>query len=154
MAHATPLTRGDRRRNEKLTRLRSIVRRDLAIVAIDLASAKQAAVVADHDSLTLGRHMFEGSPWCVDAILDWAEPIARRGGFTGVVLACEPTGHRWKPLLDRARAWGVDLVCVQPMLEGEDFTKDRSDFKDATIIARLTGELRCYAPYALEGSSG
>ncbi|MGH2721978.1 MAG: transposase [Actinomycetota bacterium] len=156
MAHATPLTRGDRRRNDKLTRLRSIVRRDLAILAIDLASTKQAAVVADHDSLTLGRRMFEGSPWCVDAILDWVEPIAHKAGFTGVVLACEPTGHRWKPLLDRAQARGVELVCVQPMLvhrarEGEDFTKDRSDFKDATIIARLAGELRCYVPHALEG---
>jgi hypothetical protein len=153
---ATPLTRGDRRRNEKLACLRSIVRHDLAIVAVDLASAKQAAVVADHDSKLLGRRMFEGSPWCVDDVLDWAEPIAAAAGFAGIVLACEPTGHRWKPLLDRARGRGVELVCVQPMLvhrarEGEDFTKDRSDFKDATLIARLTGELRCYVPYALEG---
>jgi transposase len=156
VTQATPLTRGDRRRNEKLARLRSIVRRDLAIVAVDLASAKQAAVVTDHDSATLGRRMFEGSPWCVDDILDWAEQIARKAGFAGVVLACEPTGHRWKPLLERARAREVELVCVQPMLvhrarEGEDFTKDRSDFKDATIIARLTGELRCYVPAAQEG---
>jgi transposase len=120
-------------------------------VAVDLASAKQAAVVANHDSMTLGRRMFEGTPWCVDAVLDWAEPIARKAGFAGVVLACEPTGHRWKPLLDRARARGVELVCVQPMLvhrarEGEDFTKGRSDFNDSTLIARLTGELRCYVP--------
>jgi transposase len=156
VSHATPLTRGDRRRNEKLTRLRSIVRRDLAIAAVDLASAKQAVVVADHDSLTLGRRMFVGTPWCIDDVLDWAIPIARTAGFAGVVLACEPTGHRWKPLLDRSRARGVELVCVQPMLvhrarEGEDLTRDRSDFKDATIIARLASELRCYIPYALEG---
>ena len=148
MTQATPLTRGDRRRNEKLARLRSIVRHDLAIVAVDLASAKQAVVVTDHDSVTLGRRMFEGSPWRVDDILDWAAPLARKAGFAGIVLACEPTGYRWKPLLDRTRTRGVGLVCVQPMLvhrgrEGEDFTKDRSDFKDATIIARLVGELRC-----------
>lgn len=49
MSRAKALTRGDRRRNERLVRLRSIVRRDYAIVAVDLASAKQAAVVADHD---------------------------------------------------------------------------------------------------------
>lgn len=156
MPHATPLTRGDRRRNEKLAHLRSIIRSDLAIVAVDLASARQAAVVTDHDSKVLGRRMFEGSPWCVDDVLDWAGPVAAAAGFAGVVLACEPTGHRWKPLLDRARGRGVELVCVQPMLvhrarEAEDFTKDRSDFKDATLIARLTGELRCYVPYALEG---
>jgi transposase len=150
------LTRGDRRRNERLARLRSIVRRDFAVVAVDLASAKQAAVVTDHDSVVLGRRMFDGDAWVIDEILDWAAPIAGDAGFAGVVLGCEPTGHRWKPLLDRARARGVELVCVNPMLvhrgrEEEDFTRDRSDFKDATVIAKRVAELRCYVPYALEG---
>lgn len=156
MSNRRSLTRGDRRRNEKLARLRSIVRRDYAVVAVDLASAKQAAVVADHDSVVLGRRMFDGDAWCIDEILDWAAPIAAAAGFDGVVLGCEPTGHRWKPLLDRARARGVELVCVNPMLvhrgrEEEDFTRDRSDFKDATIIAKRVAELRCYVPYVLEG---
>jgi hypothetical protein len=35
--------------------------------------------------------------------------------------------------------------------EEEDFTRDRSDFKDATIIAKKVTELRCYVPYQLEG---
>ena len=70
------------------------------------------------------------------------------GGFAGLVLACEPTGHRWKPLVVTARAAGIPVVCVQPLLvrrarEGEDFTRSRSDFGDAVIIARLTAELRC-----------
>lgn len=149
------LTRGDRRRNERLNRLRAIVRPELAIVGIDLASTKQAAVVADHESITLGKKMFAGSPWVIDQVLDWALPMALAAGFSGVVVACEPTGHRWKPLLDRTRARGVDLVCVNPMLvsrarEGEDFTKNRSDFSDATIIARLTAERRCHLPYLAE----
>lgn len=150
------LTRGDRRRNDRLSRLRAIVRPELAIVGIDLASAKQAAVVTDHESITLGKRMFDGSPWMVDKIIEWALPIAREAGFGGVVIACEPTGHRWKPLLDRTRARGIDLVCVNPMLvararEGEDFTKNRSDFSDAAIIARLTVERRCHVPYLAEG---
>lgn len=156
MSNRRSLTRGDRRRNEKLIRLRSIVRRDLAIVGVDLASAKQAAVVADHDSVTLGRRMFDGDPWVIDDILDWAQPIALEAGFAGVVVGCEPTGHRWKPLLERCRARGVELVCVNPMLvhrgrEEEDFTRDRSDFKDSTIIARRVADRHCYVPYALEG---
>ncbi|MFP5318889.1 MAG: transposase [Acidimicrobiia bacterium] len=156
MPNARPLTRGDRRRNEKLTRLRSIVRPDLAVVGIDLASAKQAAVVADHDSITLGRRMFAGDPWVIDEILDWALPIALEAGFVGVVVGCEPTGHRWKPVLERCRARGVEVVCVNPMLvhrgrEEEDFTRDRSDFKDSTIIARRVADRHCYVPYALEG---
>lgn len=150
------VTRGVRRRNERLARLRAIVRPELAIVAVDLASASQAAVVCDHDSVVLARRMFAGSAWAIDAILDWAQPIARAAGFAGVVVACEPTGHRWKPLLERARARDVGLVCVQPLLvhrgrEGEDFTRERSDYHDAAIIGRLAGELRCYVPYALQG---
>lgn len=72
------------------------------------------------------------------------------------MIACEPTGHRWKPVLELCRGRGIGMVCVQPLLvhrsrEAEDFTRDRSDFKDATIIGRLTGELRCYLPYAPKG---
>lgn len=156
MTNVTPLTRGDRRRNEKLARLRAVVRPDLAIVGVDLASAKQAAVVADHDSITLGRRMFDGDPWVIDEILDWALPMALEAGFTGVVVGCEPTGHRWKPVLERCRARGIDLVCVNPMLvhrgrEEEDFTRDRSDYKDSTIIARRVADRHCYIPYALDG---
>lgn len=156
MPHGRALTRGDRRRNERLSRLRSIVRREFAVIGVDLASAKQAAVVTDHDSVVLGRRMFTGDAWVIDEILDWAVPIATRAGFAGVLLGCEPTGHRWKPLLDRAHARDVELVCVNPMLvhrgrEEEDFTRDRSDFKDATIIAKKVTELRCYVPYVLEG---
>jgi transposase len=156
VSHGRALTRGDRRRNERLARLRSIVRREFAVLAVDLALGKQAAVVTDHDSRVLGRRMFIGDAWVIDDILDWAGPIAAEAGFAGVVLGCEPTGHRWKPLADRARARGVELVCVNPMLvhrgrEEEDFTRDRSDFKDAMIIAKRVAELRCYVPYVLEG---
>ena len=156
MSNRRTLTRGDRRRNEKLTRLRSIVRPELAIVGVDLASARQAVVVADHDSVTLERRMFDGDAWVIDEIVEWALPIAVAAGFAGVVVGCEPTGHRWKPVLERCQAWGVEVVCVNPMLvhrgrEEEDFTRDRSDFKDATIIARRVADRHCYIPYALEG---
>jgi transposase len=92
----------------------------------------------------------------IDAIVDWALPIALEAGFAGVVVGCEPTGHRWKPLLERCRARGIELVCVNPMLvhrgrEEEDFTRDRSDFKDSTIIARRVADRHCFVPYALEG---
>jgi len=144
------------RRNAKLKELRRLVARDRAILAVDLASGKQAAVVLDHDSVVLARRMFTGSAWCISEILAWAGPIAARAGFAGLVLACEPTGHRWKPLVVTARAAGIPVVCVQPLLvhrarEGEDFTRNRSDFDDAVIIGRLTAELRCYVPYLPEG---
>ena len=33
----------------------------------------------------------------------------------------------------------------------EDFTRDRSDFKDAAVIANRIAELRCYMPYPMKG---
>jgi transposase len=68
-----------------------------------------------------------------------------------VVVACEPTGHRWRVVAEHAIQLGLELVCVQPMLvrrarEAEDFTRDKSDAKDALLIARLVGELHCYLP--------
>lgn len=151
-----PASRGVVRRNVKLKALRELVSKDRAIVAVDLASQRQAAVVCDHDSVVLARRMFRGSAWCISEILAWAGPVAAKAGFAGVVLACEPTGHRWKPLVVTARARKIPAVCVQPLLvrrarEGEDFTRSRSDFGDAVIIARLTAELRCYLPYLPEG---
>ncbi len=46
---------------------------------------------------------------------------------------------------------GLALVCVQPLLvyrarEGEYLTFDKSDPKDAVIIARLAAGPRCYEP--------
>jgi transposase len=68
-----------------------------------------------------------------------------------VTVACEPTGHRWRVLDQLAAGRGLALVCVQPLLvyrarEGEDLTRDKSDPKDAVLIARLASELRCYEP--------
>ena len=76
MPHVRALTRGDRRRNERLARLRSIVRRDCAILGVDLAAGKQAAALTDHDSVVLARRMFIGNAWVIDDILDWAVRIA------------------------------------------------------------------------------
>jgi transposase len=81
----------------------------------------------------------------------WGLTRAREAGFSSVVVACEPTGHRWRVLDQIAAEHGVVLVCVQPLLvararEAEDFTRNKSDDTDATIIARLVTELRCYLP--------
>ncbi len=85
--------RGVARRNAMLTAPRELVSLDLAILAVDLASGKPAAVVCDHDSVVLG---FPGSAWCIEQIL--AEPAAARAAFAGLVLACEPARHRREPL--------------------------------------------------------
>ncbi|GAC02864.1 putative transposase [Gordonia namibiensis NBRC 108229] len=151
MFEASPLSRGAKRRNDRLTRFREIVGRDYAVVAIDLAAKKQVIVVADHDSRILARKTFTFTPWKLGPAIAWARTQAEVAGFAGIVLACEPTGHRWKVVADLAAAVGAQMVCVQPMVvararETEDFTRDKSDDKDALLIARLTTQLHIYLP--------
>ena len=151
MVHATGgrLSRGDRRRNEKLRRLREAVPESVAILAIDLAKAKQVVVVTGPGHQVLARRTFVCSPWGVDQMIEFAQMAASDHGLEHLVVACEPTGHRWKPVLERCIRRSLTLVCVQPMLvarerEREDYTRDRSDPKDATLIAHLARDLRCY----------
>jgi hypothetical protein len=47
------------RQNAKRTQLREQVRKDLAIVAVDLAAGEQAAVTAHHDLRVPGRRKFQ-----------------------------------------------------------------------------------------------
>jgi transposase len=89
--------------------------------------------------------------WSMGAALDWAAGQGAHAGFAGVTVACEPTGHRWRVLSRLAADRGMAFVCVQPMVTSwsrrtEDLTSDKTDEKDAVLIARLTAQLRCYVP--------
>jgi transposase len=151
VAHANRLSRGDVRRNARLGRLRGVVSHDRAVLAVDLADDTQVVVVCDHDSRVLARRSWRCRPWQLDKALGWGLAAACRQGFAGVVVACEPTGHRWRVVVEQASGLGLEVVCVQPLLvrrarEAEDFTHDKSDDKDALLIARLTTQLHCYLP--------
>lgn len=99
----------------------------------------------------IARRAVSARAWELGELLDWAAGKAAAAGFVPVTVACEPTGHRWRVLGQLAAGRGLALVCVQPLLvyrarEGEDLTRDKSGPKDAVLIARLAGELRCYEP--------
>jgi transposase len=54
---------------------------------------------------------------------------------------------------------GMPFVCVQPAASSwarrtEDLTSDKTDDKDAVLIARLTAQLRCYLPEAVDETWG
>lgn len=151
MNNVNGVSRGDRNRNARLARLRAAVPTSNAIVGIDLADAKQMVVVCDHDSRVLARRTFRCKAWDLGRALDWAAGHASKAGFTGATVACEPTGHRWRVLGQLAEERSMSFVCVQPLLTGrarrdEDLTHDKTDEKDAVLIARLTAQLRCYLP--------
>ena len=64
------MSRGDKRRNAKLARLRELVPADNAILGIDLADEKQALVLADHDSRVLARQRVKAKAWDLGPVLD------------------------------------------------------------------------------------
>ena len=151
MVNGSGVSRGDRNRNARLARLRQLVPLGNAIVAIDLADKKQMVVVCDHDSRVLARKTFRCRAWDLGMALDWAADRATAAGWAGVTIWCEPTGHRWRVLGQLAADRSMPFVCVQPLVTSwsrrtEDLTLDKTDEKDAVLIARLTAQLRCYVP--------
>jgi transposase len=159
MANGSGVSRGDRSRNARLGRLRELVPVTNAIVGIDLADKKQMVVVTDHDSKVLARRTFRCRAWDLGAALDWAWERAAAKGWAGVTVACEPTGHRWRVLGQLAADRSMPFVCVQPALtswarRSEDLTFDKTDEKDAVLIARLTAQLRCYVPEPVDETWG
>ena len=115
MVNGSGMSRGDRNRNARLVPLRELVPLDNAIVGIDLADRKQMLVVTDHDSKVLARRTFRCKAWTSGR--RWTgRPSGRRpGGFAGVTVSCEPTGHRWRVLVQLAADRSMPFVCVEPM---------------------------------------
>jgi len=145
------LTRGDRRRNDRIEQLRLVIRADRAILAIDLGEDKQVAALMDHDGRVLGRRTVTAKAYGLGALLGWAAGQAARHGFAAVVVGCEPTGHRWRSVMQLADDAGMGFVCVQSLKvhrarEADDYTRDKTDHKDAVLIGKLIARLDCYLP--------
>jgi transposase len=159
MGNGSGVSRGDRNRNARLGRLRVLVPVTNAIAGIDLADKKQMVVVTDHDSRVIARRTFRCRAWDLGAALDWAAGRAAAKGWAGVTVSCEPTGHRWRVLGQLASDRSMPFVCVQPVVTSwsrrtEDLTWDKTDEKDAVLIARLTAQLRCYVPEPVDETWG
>jgi transposase len=131
--------------------LRGVVRRDRAVLAVDLGEDKQAAVLVDHEGRVLARKIVKAKAHQLGGLLEWAAGQAARAGLAGLVVACEPTGHRWKALMGLADAAGHGFCCVQSLAvararEGDDYTRDKTDHRDACLIGKLVIRLDCYLP--------
>ena len=151
MAQGSGLTRGDRNRNREVEALRRVVVRDRAVLAVDLGEDKQVAVVMDHDGRALARKIVRAKAHQLAGLLEWGAERAARAGFAGLTVACEPTGHRWKALMGLADAAGHGFCCVQSLAvararEGDDYTRDKTDHRDAYLIGKLAVRLDCYLP--------
>jgi transposase len=151
VAQGSGLTRGDRNRNDRIAALRAVVRRDRAVLAVDLGEDKQVAALVDHEGRVLARRVVKAKAYQLGELLWWAAGKAAAAGFAGLTVACEPAGHRWKALMGLADAAGHGFVCVQSLAvararEGDDYTRDKTDHRDAYLIGKLVIRLECYLP--------
>jgi len=151
VAQGSGLTRGDRNRNRRIEAVREAVRRDRAVLAVDLGEDKQVAVVMDHEGRALARKVVKAKAHQLSGLLGWAAERAGKAGFSGLTVACEPTGHRWKALMGLADQAGHGFVCVQSLAvhkerEKDDYTRDKTDHRDAYLIGKLVIRLDCYLP--------
>jgi transposase len=156
MGKGSGITRGDRRRNARMARLRALVPAGNAVAGLDLGEKKQALAVTDHDGRVLARRSPRVAVHDLGGHLDWALAQARAAGFAGLTVACEPTGSRWMVVQDLCAQRGLPLVCIQPLVthiarEQQDLTGDKTDEGDCVLIARLARELHCYVPEQLDG---
>ncbi len=124
---------------------------DRAILAIDLGEDRQVAALMDHEGRVLGRRVATGKAYQLSDLLGWAFGQALGHGFAGLVVACEPTGHRWRVVMELADAVGAGFCCVHPLRvhlarEQDDNTRDKTDHKDAVLIGKLVARLDCYLP--------
>ena len=156
MGKGSGVTRGDRRRNERLARLRAMVPAGNAVAGVDLGERKQVLVVTGADGQVLARRSVQVTVHGLGAVLDWAAGRARVAGFGGLTVACEPAGSRWMVVAQLCAQRGMPMVCIQPLVthaarRQQDLTGDKTDEGDCVLIARLARELHCYVPERLEG---
>src|SRR5262249_32987193 len=160
MGNGSGVSGGDRNCNARLARLGALVPVTNAIVGINLADKKRMVVVTDHDSRVLARKRFRCRAWDLGTALDWAGERAAVKGFAGVTVACEPIGHRWRVLGQLAAGLWMAFVCVCSgcwcggARGSGDLTLEKTDESDGVRIARVSAQLRCYAPERVDETWG
>jgi transposase len=142
------VTRGMRRRSEKQARRRERLPADALVAGVDLAKKEAIVVfVRAADRARVGKLRVSSDPAGRAQLIARGRELAAEHGTGPLVIAMEPTSHFWKPLARAADAAGVGYVLVQGFVvaharELDDLTRDKTDARDAALIADLAAELR------------
>lgn len=151
------VTRGMRRQSSKLARRRERLPADALVAGVDLAKKESVVVfVRASDRARVGRLRVTTDRAGTERLIARGRELALEHGSGPLVLAMEPTSHFWKPVARAAEAAGVDYVLVQGFVvatgrELDDLTRDKTDARDAVLIADLAVELRFTATRLPEG---
>ena len=142
------VTRGMQRRTAKLARRSEIVNDSTLLAGIDIAKRESLVVFTRaSDRARVATTRVPTSAEGVLKIATRARQLREQLGLERVVLAMEATGHYWKILARTAERLGLRYVTVQSFVvtrarEFDDLTRDKTDQRDAGLIADLASELR------------
>jgi transposase len=137
-----------RRQSMKLARRRERLPADALIAGVDLAKKESVVVfLRAADRARVGRLRVTTDRAGTERLVARGRELVAEQGTGPLVIAMEPTSHSWKPVARAAEAAGVGYVLVQGMLvaksrEFDDLTPDKTDARDAVLIADLAAELR------------
>lgn len=142
------VTRGMRRQSIKLARRPERLPVDALIAGVDLAK-KESVVIFSRaaDRARLGKLTITTDRAGVERLVSRATELRERHGLGELVVAMEPTSHFWKLVARALEAAGVSYVLVQSFVvamsrELDNLTRDKTDARDAGLIADLAAELR------------
>ena len=142
------VTRGMRRQSMKLARRRERLPVDALIAGVDLAK-KESVVIFSRaaDRARLGKLTITTDRAGVEQLRARAAELRERHGLGQLVVAMEPTSHFWKLVARALEAAGVRYLLVQSFVvatgrELDNLTRDKTDARDAGLIADLAAELR------------
>jgi transposase len=142
------ITRGMRRRSEKQARRRARLPADALVAGMDLAKKEAIVVfVRAADRARVGKLQVSPDRAGIERLVARGRELVAEQGTGPIVMAMEPTSHFGKPVARAADALGVDYVLVQGFVvaharELDDLTRDKTDVRDASLIADLAAELR------------
>lgn len=142
------VTRGMQRRTAKLARRSELVTRETLVVALDLAKKESVVMlVRAADKARLGIARVPTSRAGVVELVRRARRVQERHHLSRLVLGMEATSHFWKVVAKVADELEVPYVIVQSFAlararELDDLTRDKTDQRDAALIADMVCDLR------------
>lgn len=142
------VTRGMQRRTAKLARRSEVVTARTLVAGVDIAKGESVVLfVRAGDKARVGRLKIRTTPEGVLRLAALGRRLCEQHGLERVVLAMETTAHYWKILARTATRLGLAYVTVQSLVvararELDDLTRDKTDLRDAGLIADLACDLR------------
>jgi transposase len=137
-----------RRQSAKTARRRERVPVDALIAGIDLGKRESVVTfVAAADRRRLGRLRVPTNAAGMEQVCRRGAELREQHGLGQLVAAMEPTSHFWKIAGRALGRSGVECVFVQSFVvakgrEIDDLTRDKTDARDAALIADLAAGLR------------